>query len=202
MYGSAEMNNPQRVRAITVAVLVVLFIVIVVVLANLSSPRPEAYSVGYQIGPHYPGNGSTSTWRGIPYAMAGSDGTRSSCDSKSHFTGGGFYPYAPADDEDVVGADDVTNLIYEPPFTQNLRGDFPNWWTPSGGTYSLPPAADRPDFWAGDATIHTYLARDVLPQLCESQAVADDKRRITNAEWVEKWRRYGGPRGWNMSPFY
>jgi hypothetical protein len=185
------------------AVLVVLVIVIAVVLAR---GRKERYSVGFQIDPHYPTVGTTSTWQGIPYAMPGAIQPRSvACPiSKSNFTssGTGFDPYAPPDDENVEGAEDVPDLVYNPPFTQDLRGAHPNWWTPDGGSYGLPAASDRPDFWAGDATIHTYLAEDSIPPLCESAEVSEDRRRMTNDEWVEKWRYYGGPKGWNMSPFY
>lgn len=113
----------------------------------------------------------------------------------------GFHPFAPPDDG-PRGTKNPPSLIYTPEVTSDLRGAHPNWWRSDGGTYGLPVAADRPDFWAGDATIHTYRACDSIPQLCDPAAVKNHDRRLTSEEWVEKWRYYGGPKGWNMSPYY
>lgn len=82
-------------------------------------------------------------------------------------------------------------LIYTSPLTKNLR---PSWWRSDGGSYGLPPAAERPDFWAGDRAVHTYHARAAIPQCCA--------RRRSDGEEVALWRYYGGPKGWTMSPYY
>lgn len=93
-------------------------------------------------------------------------------------------PYALT--KDTFGSDPrPPSLIYTPPETRDLRGSHPNWWRPDGGTYGLPAAADRP----ADATLHTYHACDSIPPLCDSS-------------WTQKWRYYGGPKGWRMSPYY
>lgn len=187
--------TPLPARPLVVGVLVVLFIVIIAAVILMGRAHREPYSVGYQIGPHYLG---TSTWKGTPYALSdtcpglgpglrGPDHTPRLV--RERFDGGVWETPAP-------------DLVYQPPITDNLRGAHADWWRPDGGTYGLPPAAERPDFWAGDPTIHTYLARDPIPPLCRPAAVVDHQRRPTAAENVEEWRYWGGPKGWNYSPFY
>lgn len=188
------------------AALVVLVVILVVILGRAGRPKSH-YSVGFQIDPEYLGS---STWSGTPYALSDSAdwNGQPACPPLAHVSPAPgrahkdrFYPFAPPD-EGPRGTTDPPALIYTPPFTSDLRGDHPNWWRPDGGTYGLPPASDRPDFWAGDATIHTYHARDPIPPLCSPAVVADHRRRMTPEEWVKEWRYYGGPKGWNMSPFY
>jgi hypothetical protein len=175
--------------ALTVATLVVLVLIIItVIIVFAESPRKDKYSVGYQIGPHYLGS---SSWDGIPYVM-----TQEKPRGKDT-----FQPFAPPD-EGPRGTTHPPKLIYTPAFTSDLRGKHPNWWRPDGGTYGLPPASERPDFWAGDMTIHTYLARNPIPPLCALSEVASGARRLTPEEWTKTWQYYGGPKGWNMSPYY
>ena len=202
-YFPGHKTSPQA-RELGIALLALLLVVIIVVIWRAErKSHHDSYSVGYQIGPHYLG---TSTWSGTPYALTPMRDGEKPCpapykpSSKSGFTGG-FQPFAPPD-EGPRGTDDPAELVYEPPFTRDLRGKHPDWCRPDGGSYGLPPASERPDFWAGDATLHTYHARDIIPPLCEAAEVADGKRRPTLAENVEKWQYYGGPKGWNMSPYY
>lgn len=222
IYGAPE--PPAGTKVLAAAVLIVLFIVITValfVMRDDSSAKKDKYSVGFQIGPHYLGS---STWEGTPYALTSMEdgvpaclppvrirdaktpeGTRTSEATANRQLALGhkdkFHPFAPPDDG-PRGTQNPPALIYTPEFTTDLRGAHPDWWRSDGGTYGLPVAADRPDFWAGDATIHTFHARDPIPPLCDPAAVADHSRRLAPEEWVEKWRYYGGPKGWNMSPYY
>lgn len=184
-------------RALGIAILVIILVVIIIVIYHVSRSEKDGYSVGYQIGPHYLG---ASTWEGTPYALSPTrDGEKPCLGQKTQRDG--FTPYA-APDEGPRGTTDPPSLVYTPPFTNDLRGDHPNWWRSDGGSYGLPPAAERPDFWAGDATLHTYHTRDAIPQICGAEAVASNRRHPTIDKQVAKWQYYGGPKGWNMSPYY
>ncbi len=153
------------------------------------APSADGYSVGYQIGPDYPG---AATWAGTPYAL--SEG-RPPCGEKD-----GFRPFAPPDEKGAAAARAARAAA--DPVGAALGGGCPSWARPDGSSYGLPPASDRPDFWAGDPTVHTYLARDPIPALCPPPEVAEGRRRLTPAEQTAVWRYYGGPKGWNMSPYY
>jgi hypothetical protein len=211
---------PVGAKALALATLIAIVLVVVYVFLSFEQGRKDGYSTGYQIGPHYLGS---STWTGTPYALTPAQEDDVPCPSAfsalnkhkrghlghSDASAGGrrdtFTPYASPDDG-PRGTTDPPALIYTPPITSNLRGAHPNWWRSDGGTHGLPPAAERPDFWAGDRTLHTYLARDPIPPLCEPAEVADGRRRPTccgaDSEWVDQWQYYGGPRGWGMSSFY
>jgi hypothetical protein len=204
------------------AIVVLLTLVILALLARTAPKAPgsskDLYSAGYQISPHLLG---PSTWAGTPYVLTPMRTNEEACPLPAEYrkVGGtalaseesprggphakeSFYPFAPADAGRPGPPREAPNLIYKPAATANLRGDHPDWWQPDGGTYGLPVAADRPNFWAGDATIHTYRARTPIPPLCEPGAVVDNRRRLTPREWIEKWRYYGGAKGWTMSPYY
>ncbi len=146
---------------------IAILMVVTVVAVAATKARSESYSTGYQIGPHYLGD---TTWSGTPYIFT------------DHMTSS------------------PTDIVYKPPFTQtemqaHLRATGTDWEPPGGGTYGLPPASDRPDFWAGpapgvpDLTVHTYHMRNALPPKC-GQTPRD------------QWRTYGGTRGWTFSPYY
>lgn len=182
-----------------IAVVVVLLLVVAVRVAFRAArrPPPEAYSAGYQIGPHYLG---TSSWAGDPYALTYACIPDVSLADPA--AGDQPRPAESAAPRGKSGFESGSPLVYEPPFTEEIRGNTPDWWNPQGGTYGLPPAADRPDFWAGDATIHTILARDPIPPWCDPAAVADGRRRPTAAEDIGKWRYYGGSKGWTFSKYY
>lgn len=146
---------------------------VVVILAAFAARAggAEGYSVGYQIGPHYLGD---STWQGTPYLGLG------------------------------VREGMTADIVHSPSFVQaELREHAletgTNWAPPADsmvGRGGLPPASDRPDFWAGpqpgvpDLTVHTYRMRDALPPLCRP------------ASSRSAWRQYGGSRGWTFSPYY
>ena len=214
-------DEPPNARALAVAILIAVCVALAVILGAIrheasvrarggARPAGEHYSVGFQMGPEYSGY---TAWDGIPYVFSAERGgwylpeqaPRGACGAER------FSPSAPPDEgltgrrliaRNGRGPERIPNLVYEPPITNDLRGSHPNWWRPDGGSYGLPPAADRPDFWAGDMTIHTYRARDPIPPLCSADAVAAHDRRPTAAENVETWRYYGGPKGWNFSPYY
>lgn len=200
------MDKPVRSKAKAwgLAILVSLLVVIIAIVVHVSRTenmsQRSGYSVGYQIGPHYPAD-SGSSWAGTPYALTPMRDGEKPCRAPARPSVDKFTPFAPPD-EGPRGTDDPPSLVYTPPFTNDLRGDHPNWWRPDGGSHGLPPAAERPDFWAGDATLHTYHARGAIPQLCDADAVASERRRPSKSSQVARWQYYGGPKGWNMSPYY
>lgn len=195
--------SPQA-KVLGVAILVIILVTIIAVIYHVSHAEQMAtrsrFSVGYQIGPDYLSE-SGSSWAGVPYALSPTNPgapAEKVCRASRRDR---FTPFA-APDDGPRGATEPPTLIYTPPFTSDLRGDHPNWWQKDGGSYGLPPAAERPDFWAGDATLHTYHARDVIPPLCDASAMASNRRRPSKDEQVAKWQYYGGPKGWSMSPYF
>ena len=176
-------------RLLVVGILIVLFIIVIAAVSYIEKRHShyEKYSVGFQIGPHYLGS---STWEGTPYAL--SDPVHGCPELGPGLQGPSAQPHIV---RERFG--NATDLIYKPASTRDLRGPHPNWWQPDGGTFGLPVAAARPDFWAGDATLHTYLADEPLAPRCGNNG----NRRPSEAERVAEWRHYGGPRGWTFSPY-
>lgn len=129
------MDKPvsPEVRALGIAILVIILVVIITVIHHDSRSEEDGYSVGYQIGPHHLG---ASAWEGIPYALSPArDGEKPCLGQQSRRDG--FTPYA-APDEGPRGTTDPPPLVYTPPFTNDLRGDHPNWWRSDGGSYAPP----------------------------------------------------------------
>lgn len=181
---------------LALAALIVAIVAIVVLV--LRGGRRDKYSAGYQIDPHYSGE---TTWAGVPYVFAGKPPCAEKFASpEAEFPPETISPLA-SPDEGPRGVNDFPSLVYTPAFTRSeLQTN--SWWRPDGGTDSMPPAAERPDFWAGDLTLRTYHSKSAIPQHCDEASVVSRDRPATAAERDAKWRYYGGPKGWRMSPYY